>query len=224
MNPGLVWFRVTAAPGVTRTSRPRWLPRGSGAAAGLTQEQLAAAVFCHPSLIARIETCRAVPTLDFARRSDQVLATNGVLTGMQPQATRASSLPGIGPYPQIGKFLSGFGQYLQIEGTADLLRFWEPLVVPGLLAYLEALLAGWLVEDSELVRRGDHPLRHAEGRGFVSAGLGRTTGEAERRVDLNPALWRKAATASAAPTIASRGAQPPTWSRSATPRTRVVRF
>jgi transcriptional regulator with XRE-family HTH domain len=49
------------------------------AAAGITQEQFAEKVYCHPSLIARIETCRAVPTLDFARRCDEVMRTNGVL-------------------------------------------------------------------------------------------------------------------------------------------------
>jgi transcriptional regulator with XRE-family HTH domain len=121
------------------------------AAAGQTQEQLAAAVFCHPSLIARIETCRAVPTLDFARRSDQALRTNGVLTRMQPQAKRAAYQPGIGPYPQIGKFLPGFGQYLQVEETAAILRFWEPLVLPGLLQtadYARAMIIGTGLGDS----------------------------------------------------------------------------
>jgi transcriptional regulator with XRE-family HTH domain len=109
------------------------------AAAGLTQEQLAEKVYCHPSLIARIETCRAVPTLDFARRCDEALCTNGVLARMQPQAKRVAFVP-------------GFGQYLQIEETAATLRFWEPLVVPGLFQtedYARALITGTGVGASE---------------------------------------------------------------------------
>jgi transcriptional regulator with XRE-family HTH domain len=122
------------------------------AAAGLTQEQLAERVYCHPSLIARIETCRAVPTLDFARRCDEALSTNGVLARMQPQAKRVAFGPGFGLYPQIGPLLPGFGQYLQIEETAATLRFWDPLVVPGMLQtedYARALMTGTGVGDSE---------------------------------------------------------------------------
>jgi transcriptional regulator with XRE-family HTH domain len=109
------------------------------AAAGLTQEQLADKIHNHPSLIARIETCRSVPTLDFARRSDEALGTNGVLARMQPQAKRVAFVP-------------GFGQYLQIEEAAALLRSWEPLVVNGLLQtqdYARALITGTGPGDSE---------------------------------------------------------------------------
>jgi transcriptional regulator with XRE-family HTH domain len=109
------------------------------AAAGLTQEQLADKIHNHPSLIARIETCRAVPTLDFARRCDEALATSGVLARMQPQAKRVAFVP-------------GFGQYLQIEEAAATLRSWEPLVVHGLLQtedYARALTTGTGVGDSE---------------------------------------------------------------------------
>jgi ribosome-binding protein aMBF1 (putative translation factor) len=60
------------------------------ASAGLTQDQLADQIHNHPSLVARIETCRSVPTLDFARRCDEVLGTNGVLARMQPQAKWSS--------------------------------------------------------------------------------------------------------------------------------------
>jgi transcriptional regulator with XRE-family HTH domain len=90
------------------------------ATAGLTQEQVADKIHNHPSLIARIETCRAVPTLDFARRCDEALGTNGVLARMQPQAKRVAFVP-------------GFGQYLQVEESASMLRSWEPLVFSGLL-------------------------------------------------------------------------------------------
>jgi transcriptional regulator with XRE-family HTH domain len=122
------------------------------AAAGLTQEQLAERVYCHPSLVARIETCRAVPTLDFARRCDEALSTNGVLARMQPQAKRVAFGAGFGLYPRIGNYLSGFGQYLQVEETATTLRLWDPLVVPGLLQtedYARALITGTGVGDSE---------------------------------------------------------------------------
>jgi transcriptional regulator with XRE-family HTH domain len=109
------------------------------AAAGLTQEQLADTIHNHPSLIARVETSRAVPTLDFARRCDEALATNGVLARMQPQAKRVAFVP-------------GFGQYLQIEETAAILRYWEPLVIHGLLQtedYARALITGTGAGDSE---------------------------------------------------------------------------
>jgi transcriptional regulator with XRE-family HTH domain len=109
------------------------------AAAGLTQEQLADTIHNHPSLIARIETCRAVPTLDFARRCDEALGTNGVLARMQPQAKRVAFVP-------------GFGQYLQVEEAAAILRYWEPLVVHGLLQtedYARALITGTGAGDSE---------------------------------------------------------------------------
>lgn len=109
------------------------------ASAGQTQEQLADKIHNHPSLIARIETCRAVPTLDFARRCDEALGTNGVLARMQPQAKRVAFVP-------------GFGQYLQIEEAASLLRSWEPLVVNGLLQtedYARALITGTGAGDSE---------------------------------------------------------------------------
>lgn len=102
------------------------------AAAGVTQEKLAERVYCHPSLIARMETCRASPTLDFARRCDDALSTNGVLSRMQPQAKRVAFLP-------------GFSQYLDVEETAAMLRLWQPLVVPGLLEtedYARALISG----------------------------------------------------------------------------------
>jgi transcriptional regulator with XRE-family HTH domain len=122
------------------------------AAAGVTQEQLAERVYCHPSLIARIETCRAVPTLDFARRCDEALSTNGVLARMQPQAKRVAFGPGFGLYPQIGKFPPGFGQYLEIEETAATLRYWDPLVVPGMLqteGYAREVMTGTGIGDTE---------------------------------------------------------------------------
>jgi transcriptional regulator with XRE-family HTH domain len=109
------------------------------AAAGLTQEQLGNKIHNHPSLIARIETCRAVPTLDFARRCDEALGTNGVLARMQPQAKRVAFVP-------------GFGQYLQVEEAAAMLRYWEPLVVHGLLQtedYAQALITGTGAGDSQ---------------------------------------------------------------------------
>lgn len=50
--------------------------------AGLSQEQLADQIGYSASLVAKIETRRGVPTLDFAARCDEVLATGEALARM----------------------------------------------------------------------------------------------------------------------------------------------
>jgi hypothetical protein len=58
---------------------------------------------------------------------------------MQPQAKRVALYP-------------GFGQYLQVEEAAAILRSWEPLVVNGLLQtedYARALITGTGAGDSQ---------------------------------------------------------------------------
>ncbi|HEY8046361.1 MAG TPA: helix-turn-helix transcriptional regulator [Streptosporangiaceae bacterium] len=58
--------------------------RRARGAAGLTQDQLAERVGYSPSLVAHVETGSRAPSLDFARRGDEALGTDGLLARLQP--------------------------------------------------------------------------------------------------------------------------------------------
>jgi transcriptional regulator with XRE-family HTH domain len=88
--------------------------------AGLPQEQLADKIGYSASLVAKIETCRGVPTLDFARRCDDVLETGGAFTRMHKFLGKA-------PFP------SWFRPFVEYEAAAKSLRLFEHVLVPGLL-------------------------------------------------------------------------------------------
>jgi len=101
------------------------------ATAGLSQEQLADKIGYSASLVAKIETCRGVPTLDFANRCDEALATTGALARMHRFLGRA-------PFP------SWFRPFVDYEAAAKSLRIFEHVLVPGLLqteSYARAVLA-----------------------------------------------------------------------------------
>jgi transcriptional regulator with XRE-family HTH domain len=89
-------------------------------AAGLTQEQLGKLMNYSPSLIARIETCRCLPSLDFAQKADEVLNTPGTFQRLRRSAVN-------------GMYESWVRALLDMEERATVLRSWQPLVVPGLL-------------------------------------------------------------------------------------------
>ena len=88
--------------------------------AGLSQDQLADAIGYSASLVAKIETCRGVPTLDFATRCDATLETGGALARMH-------KFLGKGPFP------SWFRPFVDYEAAARSLRLFEHVLVPGLL-------------------------------------------------------------------------------------------
>jgi transcriptional regulator with XRE-family HTH domain len=89
-------------------------------AAGLTQEQLGKLINFSASVIAKVETCRTLPSLDFAKRADEVLRTPGTF-----KRQRRAILNGVHE--------SWVRALLEMEERATVLRSCQPLVVPGLL-------------------------------------------------------------------------------------------
>ena len=84
-----------------------------------------------PSLVAHVETGSRAPSLDFARRCDEALGSGGLLARLQPLARSAA-------YP------AWFRDWVEIEREATALRWFEPLLIPGLLQteeYARAVLA-----------------------------------------------------------------------------------
>jgi Domain of unknown function (DUF5753) len=78
-----------------------------------------------------VETGSRAPSLDFAARADEVLGTGGLLARPQP-FVRAEAYP------------AWFRDWVEIERDATSLRWFEPLLVPGLLQteeYARAVLA-----------------------------------------------------------------------------------
>jgi transcriptional regulator with XRE-family HTH domain len=90
-------------------------------AAGMTQEQLAEATTYSPALVAAIETCRRIPSDDFAARADKVLGVDGItLARLQPLVEQTSVLP-------------WFRDLVEVERRATEIRIYETYVIPGLL-------------------------------------------------------------------------------------------
>ncbi len=94
--------------------------RRARAAAGLTQDQLAEKIAYSPSLVAHVETGSRAPSVDFARRADDALRTGGLLSRLQP-LVRSEAYP------------AWFRDWVEIERDATSLRWFEPLLIPGLL-------------------------------------------------------------------------------------------
>ena len=105
--------------------------RRARSAAGLTQDQLGERIGYSPSLVAHVETGSRAPSLDFARRGDEVLSTGWLLARLQP-FVRSEAYP------------AWFRDWVEIEREAVSLRWFEPLLIPGLLQteeYARAVLA-----------------------------------------------------------------------------------
>jgi transcriptional regulator with XRE-family HTH domain len=94
--------------------------RHARAAVTLSQDQLAEKIAYSSSLVAMVESCRRIPSLDFAKRCDDALATGGVLVRIHPLVAGEA-------YP------SWFRPFVELERTALSLRSWEPFLIPGLL-------------------------------------------------------------------------------------------
>ena len=86
----------------------------------MTQEQLAEATTYSAALVAAIETCRRIPTDDFADRADKALGTDGILSRLQPLVESTSVLP-------------WFRDLVDVERRATEIRIYETYVIPGLL-------------------------------------------------------------------------------------------
>lgn len=88
--------------------------------AGVTQEQLAAAVTYSPSTIAAIETRRMIPSADLAERGDKFFKTDQYLARLQELVEETSVLPWFRDLPKM-------------EQTANDIRVYEPYLIPALL-------------------------------------------------------------------------------------------
>lgn len=104
--------------------------RRARARVGLTQDQLAEKVAYSPSLVAHVETGTRAPSADFAARADEALNTGGLLFRLQP-------------FVRSEAYAAWFRDWVEIEREATTLRWFEPLLIPGLLQteeYARAIL------------------------------------------------------------------------------------
>jgi transcriptional regulator with XRE-family HTH domain len=113
--------------------------RAQREAAGLTQEQLAKLMGYSPSVIAKLETCRTAPSPQHADKADEALRLPGTFRRMRQGILSNAYVPWV-------------RALLDMEKRATVLRWWEPLVVPGLLqteSYAWAILRAARPGDSE---------------------------------------------------------------------------
>lgn len=104
--------------------------RRARARVGLTQDQLAEKVAYSPSPVAHVETGTRAPSADFAARADEALNTGGLLSRLQP-------------FVRSEAYAAWFRDWVEIEREATTLRWFEPLLIPGLLQteeYARAIL------------------------------------------------------------------------------------
>ncbi|MFI7410087.1 helix-turn-helix domain-containing protein [Streptomyces sp. NPDC049627] len=107
-------------------------------AAGLTQKQLGAIVYCTGSLVGQIETARKLPTLPFSERADVALGTDGALSRLHELVMR-SQLP------------AWFQQVAELEARAVEIGTFQTHMVHGLLQtkeYARAVLG--VLDDTDL--------------------------------------------------------------------------
>ncbi|MEV6834587.1 helix-turn-helix transcriptional regulator [Streptomyces sp. NPDC051133] len=100
-------------------------------AAGLTQRELGAIVFCTGSLVGQVETGAKVPTREFAERVDAALVTEGFFSRLVGLVLR-SQLP------------TWFQPFADMEATATYISTYQAQMVYGLLqteTYSRAVLA-----------------------------------------------------------------------------------
>ena len=90
------------------------------AIACITQDQLAETTTYSSSLVAAVETCRRIPSDDFAERADKALGTDGILARLQTLVEQTSVLP-------------WFRDLVETERSAVSIRTYESYLVPGLL-------------------------------------------------------------------------------------------
>ncbi|WP_424537134.1 helix-turn-helix domain-containing protein [Sphaerisporangium viridialbum] len=99
---------------------------------GWSQLRLARAVPYSVGTISMIETAKRSPSEEFARHCDEALEAEGALMRLWPMVSRSTAPPWFRPW-------------LDVEATAEALRTWEALVIPGLFQtedYARAILSG----------------------------------------------------------------------------------
>lgn len=120
--------------------------------AGLTQEALAKTISFSDSLVAMVEQCRRLPSLDFTRRCDEALNTDGLLERIREAVTSAALLP-------------WFREWAAIEHEATVIRSFQPVVLPGLLQteeYARALFEGGSRFTAQVVEEQVHARMHRQ--------------------------------------------------------------
>ena len=108
--------------------------RRARTAAGLSQDQLGQRLGYSGAQVGKVETGERAPAQDFAEACDQAFPDAGGLFGRIYQLARRWD----GGYP------SWFAEWIDSERRATSLRWWEPLLIPGLLQtadYARAILA-----------------------------------------------------------------------------------
>ncbi|WP_326820928.1 helix-turn-helix domain-containing protein [Streptosporangium sp. NBC_01639] len=101
-------------------------------ARGWSQIRLSKAIPYSVGTISMIETASRGPSEEFARHCDEALEAEGALIRLWPMVSHTAAP-------------TWFRPWLDVEATAEALRSWEPLVVPGLLQtedYARAILNG----------------------------------------------------------------------------------
>jgi transcriptional regulator with XRE-family HTH domain len=107
--------------------------------AGVTQEQLAKLTGYSPSVIAKLETCRTIPSPQHAAQADEALRTPGTFRRLRQAMINGAYEPWV-------------RALLEMEERATVLRNWESLVVPGLLqteAYARAMIRAGRPGDTD---------------------------------------------------------------------------
>jgi transcriptional regulator with XRE-family HTH domain len=106
--------------------------------AGMSQDQLGARVYCSGDLIGKIENGQRAPTKELAEACDAVaeLGTDGALTRLRGL---------LRDYLTQQVYPAWFHRWPEAEAEASALRWYEPLLIPGLLQtedYARAVLRG----------------------------------------------------------------------------------
>jgi transcriptional regulator with XRE-family HTH domain len=119
--------------------------RRARVSAGMSQEQLGRRLSFSADLVGKVETSERAATQEFARRCDDVFPQLDGLFGRLVGLARRWN----GPHPQW------FRDWVETEREATSLRWWEPMLVPGLLQtadYARALFRAWQsgTSDDEL--------------------------------------------------------------------------
>jgi transcriptional regulator with XRE-family HTH domain len=113
--------------------------RAQREAAELTQAQLAKLMGYSESVIAKLETCRTIPSPQHAGQADEALRLPGTFRRLRQAMLNRS-------------YESWVRALLEMEDRATVLRNWEPLVVPGLLqteAYARGMIRAGRPGDSD---------------------------------------------------------------------------
>ena len=111
-------------------------------AAGMTLASLGATVPCDASTVSRIEAGLLSPSHRFAAACDEAFPQMGGWFGRFYNDSRQWD----GPYPRW------FADWVDAEGRATVIRWWEPLLIPGLLQtaeYARALFRAWQTTEDD---------------------------------------------------------------------------